>query len=90
MPSQTDANTEYTLSHDVGSPTDWPSYRVRLPPVRLRLDLAPATGSHGECAILNQHSIRRTLIRTPTHPARDAPRRMGETTPRHHRLATAK
>ncbi|KAJ7469250.1 hypothetical protein FB451DRAFT_1560204 [Mycena latifolia] len=48
IPSQIDANTEYTLSHDAGSPSDWQSYRARRPAVPPRLDFAPATRSHGE------------------------------------------
>ncbi|KAF8160525.1 hypothetical protein K438DRAFT_1985620 [Mycena galopus ATCC 62051] len=59
IPSQTAANTEYTFSNDAGSPLDWPSYRVHRPPVPPRLDLAPATRSHGGRAFLG--SPRRVL-----------------------------
>ncbi|KAJ7931087.1 hypothetical protein B0H13DRAFT_1858310 [Mycena leptocephala] len=48
----TDANSKCMLSHDAWSPSDWPSYYARRPPVPLRPDLAPATRSHGNCAPL--------------------------------------
>ncbi|KAF8143025.1 hypothetical protein K438DRAFT_657654 [Mycena galopus ATCC 62051] len=65
IPSQTAANTEYTFSNDAGSPLDWPSYRVHRPPVPPRLDLAPATRSHGGRAFLGSP---RSIPSTPHEP----------------------
>jgi hypothetical protein len=63
IPSQTDANTEYMLSHDAGSPADWPCYRARRPPVPSRLDLAPRCDLITNAALLAVHGVR-----YPKHP----------------------
>ncbi|KAJ7839081.1 hypothetical protein B0H13DRAFT_1911431 [Mycena leptocephala] len=59
----TDANTEYMLSHDAGSPADWPCYRARRPPVPSRLDLAPRRDLITNAALLAVHGVR-----YPKHP----------------------